>query len=92
MIQELASNNETTIKHSKRKALPREEFDRRLKDLLTIDDKQGASRFVEEFETSEYTKTNRLRLRFTEIPLTPKEYYMRELPAHNPVVKNVTPS
>ena len=54
-ITNFDSNLDNKYKNSKIKPLTKEEFDSRLKELLSAGDKLGASKFVENFETAEYT-------------------------------------
>ena len=50
-VNDLASNkNLTKFRHSKKPALSRDEYDRRLKELMNLKDVNGVSKLIEEFE------------------------------------------
>lgn len=90
-INNLASSQDNKYRHSKRKPLSKEDFDKRLKELLSSGDQKGASKFVENFEAAEYSRMGALLLKFTDIPKNPKDFYFH---SHNKsksgVVKHVT--
>jgi hypothetical protein len=90
-IDHLASNLDNKLHNSKRKPLSKEEFDKRLKELLSAGDKKAASKFVEDFEATEYSNTGALLLKFTEIPQTPKQFYFNLKSGKKNVISNVTP-